>query len=167
MKRFLSGLAAAVIASGLLLPYEARGQTIKTYEHQSRTTAVYPARTLHSWMKPVVVRSRTVTQDGGEIKQVVEPIIQERYERVLVPEVETTTTTNIKNKAPLTAASKKTYAIAGTARANRHRLVASSRETHKSKVAVSAVATDVIREKKQIVERARIIERRDPALELY
>lgn len=57
------------------------------------TSPASPPVVLDSYMKPVVSRTREITDKDGNTEKVVEPLVQERHETVAIPGQETHVTT--------------------------------------------------------------------------
>jgi hypothetical protein len=179
------GYFSAVLILGMLSPSLGQAQSVETYTH----TYNYPGTVSHttvldSWMQPVVVRSRAVTDENGNTQDFVEPIIMERHERVLVPTGETITTTNTKhvdrvgepvNRRVVSARRvtrayqnpRRTFVAQGYRHHRSTRTTGSERNRYIVRREVVESTPSVLESRERVVQRAVIIERRDPALNLY
>jgi len=84
----------ALIFSYTLISDPVCAETIQQVEH---SVQVGPSYVMKSWMQPTVVRTRDVTDKDGVTRQVTEPIIQERHEQVVVPQIESSASTTVIN----------------------------------------------------------------------
>lgn len=140
-----------------------------------------PPVVLDSYMKPTVMQTKETTDANGNVEKSVAPIIQERHEHVMLPSSETTTTVTEHSGSTQTVKTDTTAVAKSTFRSAPRRKLA-HRVRHHRRAAVAAkprnvaVAQRVVVQKKVIeptviqrqdttVEKATVIERKDPALD--
>ncbi|MDZ4837287.1 MAG: hypothetical protein SGJ27_26170 [Candidatus Melainabacteria bacterium] len=184
MKNIVLSYTLAILASGAAFvccqPADADTVTVKEVNQG-------PATVIDSWMQPTVVRTRAIKDADGTTSQTVqEPLIMERHERVVVPEVETTTTTSV-NKQPTVVQTERqaiSYKAATTTTAKPAKKRAVRRHYRRAKPHTVArrpvkkrsfVATKTVEQRvesptvvertEQTVQKERVIERRHPALD--
>jgi hypothetical protein len=163
------------IALALSLQPYAQAQQASVSE-SSQTTTVGPAQVIDSYMKPTVVRTRESTDGDGNVEKTVEPIVQERHERVLIPTVQTTTTdvrsaaNTVKTETHQVAASTShsSCAVKKVSHHPRHQRVYTAHRTHAavaSQVTTTVQPTTTVERQQTTTERDTVIERKDPSLD--
>lgn len=184
MNNFIFSYLSAVLVLGTLSPNQALAQTVQTYTQTYDPRPVNQATVLDSWMQPAVVRTRTVTEENGDTRNIVEPIIMERHEKVLVPTGETLTTTDttfggqvVKTTDHTIVSTKSAVPAYSTSRRHfvahkyRHHPAVVSTAPASERILARQTVTEstptVVERRQRIEERAVIIERRDPALNMY
>jgi len=142
MKKLLLSSFASALAFAAYLP--AQAEVI-----ESTTETQKPAQVIDSYMKPTVSREKSVTTSDGTTEKTVEPLIQERQERVIVP-TEKVTTRRVAHHV-----------------AHRHMAVARP-ATSSSSVSVrhTVVEPQVVQQSQTVEQKAVVIDRPDPALKL-
>lgn len=185
MKKIVMSYTLAILASGTA--FMCQSATAETESVTVKQVEQGPATVIDSWMQPTVVRSRAIKDaDGTTAATVEEPLIMERHERVVVPQTETTTTTSVEKQPTVVrtekqAVSYKTTTTAVPAKkrhvAHRHYRKAkphtvARRPVRKSNFVATNTTIDekvesptVIQQTEQRVQKEKIIERRDPALD--
>lgn len=187
MKKVFMSYTLAILASGAAYmcqpaAAETESVTVRQVEHG-------PATVVDSWMQPTVVRTRAIKDsDGTTAATVEEPLVMERHERVVVPEMETTTTTSVSKQPTVvrtenrsvayratttTAPAKKRRSVRHVAHHYRrakphtvaHRPVRRNFVASRTTVEERVEQPTVVQQTEQRVEKERIIERRDPALD--
>lgn len=139
-----------------------------------------PPVVLDSYMKPTVVQTKETTDANGNVEKSVAPIIQERHEHVMLPSSETTTTmtehtgTSQTVKTEATAVARRTFRsaprrkVAHRVRHHRRACVAAKPKSvavaQKTVVEKKVIEPTVIQRQDTTVEKATVIERKDPAL---
>ncbi|HEY9731256.1 MAG TPA: hypothetical protein V6C89_05055 [Drouetiella sp.] len=171
----LKGCLAIALTVGL--------QSVCCADEVSTTTTKTegPPVVLDSYMKPTVVQTKETTDANGNVEKSVAPIIQERHEHVMLPSSETTSTVTEHSGATQTIKTESSAVAKSTFRSAPRRVVAHRvRHHYRACTAVKpqhvAVAQKQVIEKKVIeptiiqrqdttVDKATVIERKDPALE--
>ncbi len=179
MKKLLLSSLASALAFAATLP--AQAEVIQT-----TTETQLPAQVVDSYMKPTVSRTKSVTAADGTTEKTVEPLIQERQERVIIPTEKVTTTTDITparvvseevrtDRAASTTVVRKRVASRKRV-APRRRLAV--RRTVRRRVAVKPAVTSsvavrhtvvqpqIVQQSQTVEQKAVIIDRPDPALKL-
>jgi hypothetical protein len=137
------------------------------------TTVVGAPQVIDSYMKPTVVRTRETTDGDGNVSKTVEPIIQERHEKVIIPTIETSST---EVRSGGTSVATETRAVATTNTATAVKKVVHHPRHHRAYVAhhaqqsVSTRTTTIeqpitVERQERTTERDTLFERRDPALD--
>ncbi len=190
MKKIVMSYTLAILASGAA--FMCQPATAETESITVRQVEQGPATVVDSWMQPTVVRSRAIKDaDGTTAATVEEPLIMERHERVLVPETETTTTTSVEKQPTVVRTEKQAVSYRSTtttaAPAKKRHVVRHVAHRHYRKAKPHTVARrpvrknnfvaskttveervespTVIQQTEQRVQKEKIIERRDPALD--
>lgn len=168
----------------------AKTRTVESVTHEFNPATVYPIERLESWMQPTHVRSRQTIKPNGEIEVVSEPLVQERFERVIAPisttrtltesastgrtaQVTSQSTTQVRNSTTTrltgyVAARKhhRRHAVASARAASSRRIA--TRTSSQRRIAMRQISMPAVIERSATVEqRSAIIERRDPALLIY
>jgi len=173
MKKLLLSSFASALAFAAYLP--AQAEVI-----ESTTETQKPAQVIDSYMKPTVSREKSVTTSDGTTEKTVEPLIQERQERVIVPTEKVTTRTDITPahvvSEEVTTNRAATTVVRHTAAPRRrvahhvaHRHMAVARPaTSSSSVSVrhTVVEPQVVQQSQTVEQKAVVIDRPDPALKL-
>lgn len=179
----LKGCLAIALTVGLQSVCLADEASVST----TKTTTEGPPVVLDSYMKPTVVQTKETTDAEGNVQKSVAPIIQERHEHVMLPSSETTTTTTEQRAAATQSVkTESTAAVAKTtsrvAVAPRRRVAHHVRHHYRACTAVRPRTTHVAVAQKTVekkvveptviqrqdtttVDRATVIERKDPALD--
>lgn len=187
MKKIVMSYSLAILASGtafMCQPANADSDTVTVKQVEQG-----PATVVDSWMQPTVVRSRAIKGADGTTSQTVEePLVMERHERVVVPETETTTTTSVEKQPAVIRTEKQAVSYRATTtttpakkrhyvRHSRHHRRAkphtvARRPVRKSNFVASTTTVEqrvesptVVQQTEQRVQKEKIIERRDPALD--
>jgi len=122
---------------------------------------------LDTRMKPTYVRSREIIDSTGTVSRVVEPIIQERFERVSKPMMVSETmmarkaVATTQSVAPLRSAYHVRRTHIASAIQRHHHMASGMRHQH---IASTSGVSEHTVLKEKVVSSAAIIERRDPAL---
>ena len=156
------------IAATVSLQVAAQGQASVVKSETS--TVVGAPEVIDSYMKPTVVRTRESTDSDGNVSKTVEPIIQERHEKVMIPTLETTST-EVRNGG--TSVRTETHAVATTNNSTAVRRIAHHPRHHRAYVAhraqqsLSTRTTTIeqpltVERQDKTTERDTLIERRDP-----
>ncbi len=175
MKKTL--LACLALASTVgLISSPAHSQSSVQNTEITTTTAQPAPRVLDSYMKPVYSRTRQITDADGNTEKLEEPMILERHEKVEIPGAETHVTT-VEQKQQSVQAVKTTTTLAPRkhvayrrprpryiSHRPRHNYIAmkSHAESQQRKVSTTTVVKD-----EHIQGESKVLERRDPALDLY
>ncbi len=175
MKKLLLSYLASALAFAATVP--AQAEVIET-----TTETQLPAQVVDSYMKPTVSRTKSVTSADGTTEKTVEPLIQERQERVIIPTEKVTTTTDITparvvseqvttNKAASTTVVRKRVAPrrrVAVRRTARRRVAVRPAVSSSSSVAVrrTVVQPQVVQQSQTVEQKHVLIERPDPALNL-
>ncbi len=175
MKKLLLSSLASALAFAATMP--AQAEVIET-----TTETQLPAQVVDSYMKPTVSRTKSVTAADGTTEKTVEPLIQERQERVIIPTEKVTTTTNITparvvseqvttNKAASTTVVRKKVAPrrrVAVRRTARRRVAVRPAARSSSTVAVrrTVVQPQVVQQSQTVEQKNVLIERPDPALNM-
>ncbi len=172
----LKGCLAIALTVGL--------QSVCLADEVSTTTTKTegPPVVLDSYMKPTVVQTKETTDAAGNVQKSVAPIIQERHEHVMLPSSETTSTVTEHTGSTQTVQSESSAVVKSTSRSAAPRRRIAHRVRHQYRACAVAkpkhvaVAQKVVVQKKVVeptviqrqdttVEKATVIERKDPALE--
>lgn len=183
MKNLIPGLLTVSASMFVTVPVIA--DEIQT----TQVTHTSPATVVNSWMEPSVSRTRTVTSSDGTSQTVTEPLVMERHERVVIPQTEVTTT-NVVTQPKVTTGEFTTVSKAPVARVAVRRskncvayrpkkhFVAHHFSRARRSIAYAPLTQKVVRrtvteeprviqQKQEVEDRTVIMDRRDPALDLY
>lgn len=158
------------IALGLAVQAQALAQSARqdsvtqTHYTSSRTG---PPVVVDSYMKPTFVRKKTITDRQDNEVTVEEPMIEERFERVMIPKSETNVTSIEQSRANRsTQISNHAHAHVRVASrpASRNKIASRLHTTQKSDSATSTITKQT---QATTVESATTFERRHPALDLF
>jgi len=153
----------------------AHAQDVHSFSQSTETTIGAP-KVMDSWMQPTVVRTVQQTDQDGSTQTRQEPLVMERHERVIIPREERHSVTEIiKETTPAVKTTSMTesrrYVAARPIHHYRHRAARSlAMNTVRRRAATtrsSVSSTEQIDHNERIEHKADIIERRDPALDLY
>ncbi len=180
MNYLVASLSIAILASGAAFAAPALADTY-TYKQVDQG----PAVVLDSWMQPTVMRTRAIRDSDGSTTTVEEPLVMERHERVVVPETETTTTTNVIPSTEIRTEQRQlvSYGTSSPAKKRPHAkkkvaikkpqtVAYPARQPRQGYVAQKVVEQHithptVVEETATSVHKETVIERRHPALDLY
>jgi hypothetical protein len=172
----LKGCLAIALTVGL--------QSVCLADEVSTTTTKTegPPVVLDSYMKPTVVQTKETTDANGNVEKSVAPIIQERHEHVMLPSSETTSTVTEHSGTTQTVRTESSAAVARSTFRSAPKRVLAHRVRHHYRACAPvkpkhvAFAQQVTTEKKVVeptvirrqdttVDKATVIERKDPALD--
>lgn len=163
----------------------AYSQTFETTTHS--TEVVNPPRVLDSWMQPTGFKTTEVLDQSGEPKLLQEPMVWERHERVAVPVVHNESTTvfsqspkqviqrSVSSQSKVSStfrprkrvASLRRRSAVRVAAAPRRRTVAVKSSVNNTSTTTQTQSMTVMQRNERSIEQPVVIERRDPALDLY
>jgi hypothetical protein len=132
---------------------------------------------LDSWMEPSVVRKREITNANGDKETMVEPLIMERHERVMLPYAEESTTER-RTRGPAMISHQSYYNEQSSFKRPAHRHFIAHKRTpmvahavsHKRFIARNTTTTTIpsqVEIQHKVVEKSVVIDRKDPALNIY
>lgn len=146
------------------------------YTQSTTTTAGTPV-VLDSYMKPTVVRSREITDSDGNTQRMIEPMILERHERVMLPATETTssetrTSSTVRSESRQLAENTSSRVVRRSCKVSHHPRHHYTAYSHHNVAVASRVTVEkrepaIIDRQESTIDKSTVIERRDPALELY
>lgn len=167
--------ALVIIGCALTLGIGALPGSAQSYVERTVQTTQGPPQVMDSWMQPTIVRDvKEVEADGTEkVRQ--EPLVQERHERVVIPNTETKSETIMSRTPEVTRTvhvEKRKVAVNRTHRRIHRHLAQVHHYQHKA-VAYKQTTRQTNREQTVVERRVHsettpvTIERRDPALDQF
>jgi hypothetical protein len=174
VKKYAFVLLASLVALGT--GTQVFAQCEQTYSSSCESDSAPHATVLDSWMEPSVVRTRQLTDANGDKQSVSEPIIMERHERVAFPQREEISTIR-ETKGARIVSSEESMSSSRQVRhfqpvhrhyvARHYRPATIAHNYTVKRVATASVPTREFREEHRVVERAVLMDRKDPALQMY
>jgi len=174
VKKYAFILLASLVALGA--GTQVFAQCEHTYSSSYESGSAPQATVLDSWMQPSVVRTRQITDANGENQSVSEPIIMERHERVAFPQREEISTIR-ETKGTRVVSSEESLSSSQRVRhfqpvhkhfvAQHYRSAAIAHNFTVKRLVTASVPTRELREERRVVERAVVLDRKDPALQMY